>query len=307
MRATYLRCIMLMFNKQTIFLGGLLLGVAFFLGGCLQFRETSYVVRSHFTAKQLRPHLGFYRSVGRNVRYVAVGNDSLPTVVFLHGSPSSLSYFKDYLDDSLLLSKAKLYAVDRPGYGYTSGFGKPMTSIAKQAEVVRFLLDSVRTSQRPIILVASSYGTSVACRVAMDYPDLVDGLVLSAPALAPGEEYIYPITHWTKKGFMKFCMPLPIRTANAEKLSHKDELTEMLPLWSNIRVPVAYFQGAEDKLIFTTNAKFAQQMLGPNLIEMCMFPGCDHFITQPKHVRITESIYSILDAAYECSPNIQHN
>lgn len=272
--------------------------------GCLQFRETSQKVRTRFSAKELRSSVAFYRTEERNIRYVSVGNDSLPTIVFIHGSPSSLSFFADYMTDSLLLATAKMYAVDRPGYGYTTGFGKAMTSIAKQAAVIRPLIDSLRTSRRPIILVGSSYGTSVACRIAMDYPDLVDGLVLSAPSLAPGEETIYNYSHWTKKGPMLWLTPLPLRTANAEKLSHKDELTQMLPLWQNIRVPVAYLQGAEDGLIHTSNAVFAERMLGPNLIELRMFPGRNHFVTKPMRPAITEAILNVLNASYECSPNI---
>ena len=55
----------------------------------------------------------------RPIRYVEIGQDQAPLIVFIHGAPSSSAFWRGLLKDSLLLSKAKLLAVERPGYGYS--------------------------------------------------------------------------------------------------------------------------------------------------------------------------------------------
>ena len=73
-----------------------------------------------------------------------------------------------------------MYAVDRPGYGF-SGLGEPVLSIQKQAAMIKPILDSLNKAGKPVIIMAESYGTSIACRMTMDYPGLVNGLVWLVP------------------------------------------------------------------------------------------------------------------------------
>ncbi|HXD77968.1 MAG TPA: alpha/beta fold hydrolase, partial [Puia sp.] len=95
----------------------------------VQFRMNDKDLTSWFGARHIHPAIGYYRAGGRKIRYIGVGNDTDATVLFIHGAPSSLSYWRSYLADSVLLSRATMYAVDRPGYGY-SGLGDPLPDIA---------------------------------------------------------------------------------------------------------------------------------------------------------------------------------
>ncbi|HEX7846957.1 MAG TPA: alpha/beta hydrolase, partial [Chitinophagaceae bacterium] len=153
----------------------------------VQFRRSDKELQKIFAEQNIDASIHYYETHGRTLRYVAAGNDSLPTLLFLHGSPGSISYYNGRYKDSSLHGHFRIYAVDRPGYGY-SGFGDPEPSIEKQAAMIKPLLDSIHHARHPIIVVGSFYGASVASRLAMDYPDLVDGLVLTGPALGPGRE-----------------------------------------------------------------------------------------------------------------------
>ena len=201
-----------------------------------------------------------YRVAGRRMRYVEIGNDSLPLIVFVHGAPSSVSFWEDLLRDSLLLGRAKLLAVDRPGYGY-SGFGRPEISVAKQAAYIARLLKEKRSQHHNIVLHGSSYGGTVVARIAMDYPDLADGILLQSASVAPGEEKTfwvsYPTSHWS----LSWLMPATIRVANAEKLSHRKQLEDMAPLWQRIRSAAIILHGTADGLIYPGNAEYARQRL----------------------------------------------
>ena len=123
----------------------------------------------------------------------------------------------------------------------------------------------------------SSYGGTVAARLAMDYPELVDGLLLQSASLKPGAETTYwisyPTHHWSMRNFV----PGSIRTANAEKLSHKVELEKMVPLWSRIRSKVILLQGIDDTLIFPENAPFAaKNLVNAASVSLTLVPGSKH-------------------------------
>jgi pimeloyl-ACP methyl ester carboxylesterase len=70
----------------------------------------------------------------------------------------------------------------------------------------------------------------------------------------------------------------------------------MLPLWPRIHVPVAYLQGANDGLIYTSNADFAREHLknAPSL-EIQMIPGKGHLIAFSEKPRIEKAILDMLD------------
>ena len=240
--------------------------IGLFICACLifdhykQFRKSDEELTEIFRARNIDATISYYETQGRTLRYVSVGNDSLPTLLLLHGSPGSMSYYSGRYDDSIIRKTFRVFAVDRPGYGY-SGLGDPEPSIKKQAEMIRPLLDSLHKISHPVIIAGGSYGASIACRIAMDYPHLVDGLVLTGPSLGPGLEkyfwFTYLIEHWSIRWFI----PRIFRSANTEKVHHREELEQMLPLWKNIRVPVVYIQGENDDIVDTTNASFAREHL----------------------------------------------
>ena len=274
----------------------LFLAVTLFLfDAFIQFRDSDKDLNQFFQEKKIRHSINYYTSHGRKTRYIAVGNENAPyTILFIHGAPSSISYFKNYLSDESLLDKAQLFAVDRPGYGY-SGFGDPEPSIQTQADIIRPILDSLHRINHPVIVVGVSYGTSVACRLAMDHPSLVDGLVLVAPALAPGEEKVPGIAHIIENPLFKWMIPRMFISANAEKLSHKNELEKMLPDWSHIEAPVIYLQGAEDGLVYPTNSKFAREKLDHvSSLSIHMIPGRGHLIAFSEQRLIDKSISNML-------------
>src|ERR1700743_955584 len=120
-----------------------------------QFRMNDKDWSDWFHARHVEAHIAYYTARGRTVRYVRTGDSPEATILFIHGAPSSLSYWKAYLSDSVLLSRATMYAVDRPGYGY-SGLADPLPDIAAQAGILKLILDSLHKVNRPVVLVGVS-------------------------------------------------------------------------------------------------------------------------------------------------------
>jgi pimeloyl-ACP methyl ester carboxylesterase len=261
-----------------------------------QFRRSDKELKQFYSLHHIKANLDYYQTHGRKLRYVSVGdNDKNGTLVFLHGSPGSMSFYSGRFRDTDILGKFKIYAVDRPGYGY-SGFGNPEPSIQKQSEMVRDLIDSLHHAMHPVIVVGSSYGAAIACRLAMDHPDLVDGLVLTGPAIGPGLEKYFWFTQIIESPVIRWFIPRMFRSANTEKVHHKKELQKMLPYWKNIRVPVAYLQGEKDEIVDTANASFAKRhLVNVPYLDIQFVKGRGHRLAQFEWPRFKEEIFKVYE------------
>lgn len=274
-------------------LAGILIIASLVFDHLVQFRKTDGQLRKFFADNAVPGIIKYHRSNGRLIRYVIIGADTLPTLFMLHGAPSSLSIYEKYFTDTFFLRNFRMVAVDRPGYG-GSGFGVPEPSIEKQSQILWPILDSVSGNKKPLIMVAGSYGTSVACRMVMDHPGVADGMMLVAPSLAPGEEKVFWFTSLIEFPLIRWFIPRMFQSANAEKIHHREELEKMLPLWNKIDIPVFYLQGANDRLIYPTNAAFAKkQMINVPHLDIEFLKDRPHFFAFSDRMIIRQKIIDL--------------
>lgn len=232
--------------------------------------------------------IGYQEGTSRRLRYLKIGQDSAkPLLVFLHGAPASGSFWLGLFQDSTLREQADLLAIDRPGYG-GSGLGRPMLSVSEQAENVATVIQSLRQGEQPVVVLGSSYGGTVGARLAMDFPRLIDGLLLMSASVAPREEYTlwltYPTSHWS----LSWLMPRGFHSANLEKLSHTKELRKMATNWENIVANTVILHGTDDWLIYPRNAYYAcEKLVNTSSLVHHMVQGSSHDLmwTAPSVVR----------------------
>ncbi len=275
--------------------------ILFFIAACfvfdhfVQFRRSDKELNKFFVENHIAGKIGYYTSHERKLRYVIIGSDSLPTLLYIHGSPSSMSLYRGRFSDKTILKTFRVLAIDRPGYGY-SGFGHPEPSIQKQSEMISALLDSVYKVKHPVIVVGGSFGAPIACRLAMDHQELVDGLVITGPAIGPGREKVFWFAPIIESPLIRWFIPRMFKSANTEKLHHKKELEKMLPYWKNIRVPVMYLQGAKDHLIDTSNASFAREhLVNAPYLDIYFFPNRHHYLAQYEWPTIKDRIMKLYE------------
>ena len=249
------------FSKRLLIGYVILFIISQILSSCLTFKVSQKEINEKFLEYKMKPVQHQMEVQGVKMNYAEIGSDSLPVAFFVHGSPGSWGGFIDFMKDTVLLKKVKMVAVDRIGFG-NSDFGNGEKSLVVQAELLKPIVAKYKKTGKKIILIGHSLGGPIIARMAMDYPELIDNLIIVAGSIAPELE---PNEKWFRipMDFMPISMLIPasFRVSNHEILYLKPELEKMLPLWKNIRQPVIVIQGGKDMLVNPKNADFAEKML----------------------------------------------
>ena len=114
----------------------------------------------------------FYKEAGRD-------NGGLP-IVFIHGIGAGVSSFmwRKNFDD--LAKDFRVYAFDFLGFGFSD---KPPAAPYSADLYVELITDFIReVAGGRVNVVASSLGASYAVRVADEHPELINAMILNAPA-----------------------------------------------------------------------------------------------------------------------------
>lgn len=249
-------------------------------------------LKRFFKRYSIKATINHYTTLHRTIYYATIGEDHLPAILFIHGAPASMTIYKDYFTDEELRKRFSMYAVDRPGFGVTGGDAEP--SIKKQAEMIFPLPERIYRVHQPLIVMAGSYGVSIACRLVMGHLKIIHGLILVAPSLGPGLEKMYWITPLMAKGFLSRLVSKEYRSASIEKLQHKKELEKMLTLWPKIDIPVFYLQSENDSVVYSSNADFAKQhLINTPFLKIHLFKGSKHTIDSKHHIEIRNKILEL--------------
>lgn len=270
-------------KRPLIFVAVLFSGI-FLLDSCMQFRMSRREIDS-FQTENPDAEFKSYHVGKRKQTYLIHGDSLKPVVIFVHGSPGSLSAFIDFMTDSALLQNARLISVDRPGFG-GANFGYAESSLARQAALLKPVLVAHKNSQ-PVYLIGHSLGGPLIAQMVLDYPELIDGLIMVAPSIAPELEPHEWFRAPLATPFLKWIMPRSLRASNDEIYKLKPELESLVPKWKDIRVPVIVIQGGKDSLVHPDNAAFAKRMMTNTTVDVQLIDEMDHFVpwSHPELIR----------------------
>jgi pimeloyl-ACP methyl ester carboxylesterase len=214
-------------------------------------------------------------------------------LLFVHGTPGSLSAFRRYLDDPVLQDRFHMIAVTRPGW--VSNGDDKVPSLEDQARALEPLLRRDR-SGRGAVLMGHSFGGPVIAKLAMEYPELVAGLAFIASTGDP--ELSGP--RW----YNRFAEILPgfmlgdsLKGANAEIMPLVPQLEEMLSDWQALDIPVLLVQGDRDWLVNPGNANFLVDALVNAEVTFLPVPGKGHFILWQDSELIRDALMDVFQAS----------
>ncbi|UTW45654.1 alpha/beta fold hydrolase [bacterium SCSIO 12696] len=230
------------------------------------FREHRQFFNQHIAGND-DIRLASIQSPEGNLHFASAGDSHLPALVLIHGTPGSWTDLSALMIEPKLRSHFRVISIDRPGWGRsTVADGYSPLEFSYQARQIGLLLQQLREQnpQQPIIVAGHSLGASIAPRIAADFPQLVDGLLLLSGTHSP--ELGKPRRHHCV-GEWRLVKPLigePLRKANQEMLVLDRQLAQMSERWQSITVPVTVIQGRKDGLVSHKNTDFIEQVQAQN-------------------------------------------
>ncbi|HFS67835.1 MAG TPA: alpha/beta fold hydrolase [Flavobacteriia bacterium] len=263
------------------------------LNSCLTLRKTDKQINRIFNKKGQTIKIYHETIDEHNIRYIIDKeyNKNLKTILFVHGAPGSLTDYIKYFQDTILREKANLITVDRLGYGF-SEYGKPETSIAKQAIILNKITEKFDNNKT--ILVGWSYGGPIIAKMAIENPNY-QHLVLLAPAVSPNDEKYFWIGNFAKWKTTKWLVPTPFVVAEAEKLSHQKELEKLEKEWQKLKTPITYFHGDKDMLVPYENLSYLKLKIDTTILKTITLKGKNHFIPFTEFDKIKKALIKLLD------------
>jgi pimeloyl-ACP methyl ester carboxylesterase len=270
---------MIKITKRLLIAYAIIFIIGQILSSCMSFKTSQKDIDKAFLGYKIKPIQHQIKVNNVMINYAEIGSDTLPIAFFVHGSPGSWGGFMGFMKDTVLLKKVKMVSVDRIGFG-DSDYGYAEESLVRQAEYLKPIVLKYKQLGKKIILIGHSLGGPMIARMAMDYPELIDNLIIVAGSIAPDLE---PNEKWFRipMDFMpiRFLIPASFRASNHEILYLKPELEKMLPLWKNIRQPVTVIQGGKDMLVSPKNADFAEKMLiNAKNLKVVRIDTMNHFV-----------------------------
>ncbi len=126
-----------------------------------------------------KKHPVLYKTVevnGVEIFYREAGNSNKPTILLLHGYPTSSHMFRNLMRD--LSDDFHLFAPDYPGYGKSEQ--PPMSEFEytfdNMANIVEDFLEVLNIDKFSIYLM--DYGAPIGYRIAAKYPERIQGLIV---------------------------------------------------------------------------------------------------------------------------------
>lgn len=262
--------------------------------GCTTFRLSDEKARANFLKKGLELKTEFITVNNRLIHYTMVGNDSLPTLIFIHGSPSAWNSFENFMKDPSLLFHYRMVSVDRPGFGF-SDFGDAV-SLAEQSILLLPILDVVKNG-KPVFLAGHSLGGPLVIKMAADYPEAVKGIMLMAGSVDPALE---PAENWRKlaaKFPFYYLLPGAFRPSNTELVYFKKDVIALADDFSKVTCEVYLLHGDKDTWVPVGNVDYARKKLvNAAKVETLIFKGGNHFIPWTFKKEVAEALINMHDS-----------
>lgn len=221
-----------------------------------------------------------------NIHYAITGNDSLPTLFFVHGSPDGWIRYEKFMRDKDLLPKYRMISIDRPGFGY-SEFGEAK-NLEDQSKLITPLVKSLQNG-KPMYAIGHSYGGPVIVKLQVDNENLFSGLVLLAGSVDPALEKPERWRYIMKLPPLNYFLPGAFRPSNVELVYLKKDLKDLDKEWDKITCPVWILHGNKDTFVPVENSDYAKKKLtNAKSVEVKILAGADHFISDNRYEDVKE-------------------
>ena len=205
------------------------------------------------------------------IRYLSIGDADKQPLMLIHGAPGGLFDWSIMSRRADLYEKYRLLIPERPGYGGTKPRG-PERSIKVQAER---LLEILEGESQKAVVMGHSYGGPIAVVMGALQPEKIEKVIGVSGQYDPDNEQTMKISYLLKGKLFKYLLPRMLWVSNVEKLTHPDAQREVVPLYSQVQVPVLLIHGDADTLVPYENSPYLMKFLGDQG-KLITLSGYDH-------------------------------
>jgi len=252
--------------------------------GCMTFRKEDSQAKLEFGKDGIKLRTATITVDGHHLHYVLTGNDTLPTLFFVHGTPGSWDAFESYLKDKTLLSHFRMVAIDRPGFGH-SDYGKPQ-HLSMQSELISPIF-KILDNHKPVFIAGHSLGGPMVVKLVADNPSVFSAVVIISGSIDPAEEMPEKWRPVLYKTPLTYFVPGAMRPSNEELWYLKTDLVDLKTDFPKITCDVYFIHGAADTWVPPGNVEYGKKMLvNARHIEETIIPGANHFIPWTKFDQI---------------------
>jgi pimeloyl-ACP methyl ester carboxylesterase len=228
-------------------------------------------------------------------------------LVLIH---SSMSSHREWVAQQSLADKVKLALIDLPGHGDSDLFLEPVTVSAFTEIVSKFIKV---LNLEPAVVVGHSIGGAVAMQLALDFPLVVQALVLIGtgaklgvyPAILEGLRIDYDRAIDLTIGDLSFgkdADPLLVEQTKREAKACPQQVSladfqacnafDIRERLHEIQVPTLIIVGEEDKLTPVKWARYLHEHITDSQLEV--IPGGGHFIMQEQPEAVNQAIFAFV-------------
>lgn len=262
------------------------------LQSCLQMRTKDKIAQKEFQQKGIAVSFSSIKENNKTIHYVKVGNDTFPTLFFVHGSPGSWTAYKKYMMDEELLKYFRIISIDRPGFGY-SNF-KHALHLYEQTPIIYRVVNKEQ-NKKQMHLVGHSIGGPVIVKMAQEHPFDYTSLTVLAGSISPLHE---PKEHWRKLAAhfpFKYFLPGAFRPSNKEIVAFKHDLYNLDTNYIVLKMPVMFIHGDKDPRVTVKNVNYGLNKLSfnPNA-QSIIIPGANHFIPWQHYAEIKNHLLTLV-------------
>ncbi len=247
-----------------------------FCAGCMRFRMTDTKAYALFKRKNVSLQIFDTVINNRHLHYAISGNDSMPMLVIIHGSPGSWSNFSRFMYDTGMQKKFRVMSIDRPGFGY-SDFGEPMHLKAQCELLIRVI--AAHQNGKPIYLAGHSIGGPVVAQMAAMTAGSFKKIVIMSGSISPYLEKKESWRYLMDNAVLRKFLPGAFAPSNTEIIWFKKDLYDLEKELPDIKTEVIFIHGDKDNWVPIGNMQYGiEKMVNAAGTQAIILKGEGHLV-----------------------------
>ncbi len=213
------------------------------------------------------------------------------------GTPSNKFIYQRFL--RVAPPDLDVVVLTRPGFG--RGHRAPVTDFDSQVAAIKPFLPKSHGGgefgDKKIVTMGVSYGGELALKAALDFPDVVKGVVTVAALIDEPHDYALQLEKIGGINGIEPYVPNRWLKVRAEIAARRAQIGPLLDGLKSLSVPVEVLHGDFDSLVPRSNAETLMKVLPRGGANLEIVPGGTHYLELQYPRRVHRAIQRVIERA----------